>query len=157
MTVMSTPASQQASWRMCGGERAASRVLAAGTGSSVAARGGVLGDQPLEGVAAERRAAAGGEQRRRPGCPAALGEPGAQDRARSGVVSGVIALFAALAVAADVGAGAEVGRLRGVRPVSSEARSPVWMASSSRAWSRRPVQVARSGAASRASISAAVR
>ncbi len=44
-----------------------------------------------------------------------------------------------------------------VRPISSETRSPVWQASSSRAWSRRPSRVARSGAASSASISAAVR
>ncbi len=33
----------------------------------------------------------------------------------------------------------------GVSAVSSEARSPVWAASSSSAWSRRPVQVERSG------------
>ena len=44
-----------------------------------------------------------------------------------------------------------------VRPISSETRSPVWTASSSRAWSRRPVQVVRSGAASSASISGSVR
>ena len=43
------------------------------------------------------------------------------------------------------------------RLVSSVARSPVWQASISRARSRRPVQVARSGAASRAVISSSVR
>ena len=42
-------------------------------------------------------------------------------------------------------------------PVSSETRSPVWTASRSSAWSRRPVQVVRSGAASSASISGSVR
>ena len=41
--------------------------------------------------------------------------------------------------------------------VSSEARSPVWTASSIQAWSRRPVRVDRSGAARRASVSVAVR
>ena len=43
------------------------------------------------------------------------------------------------------------------RPVSSETRIPVWTASSSRAWSRRPVQRDLSGLASSASVSAAVR
>ena len=43
-----------------------------------------------------------------------------------------------------------------VRPVSSEIRSPVCTASSSRAWSRRPVQVLWSQAASRASTSGSV-
>ena len=37
-----------------------------------------------------------------------------------------------------------------VRPVSSETRSPVWLATTSRAWSRRPVQVEVSGAVSSA-------
>ena len=44
-----------------------------------------------------------------------------------------------------------------VSEVSSEARSPVWAASRIRAWSRRPVQVPRSGLASRASSSGSVR
>ncbi len=44
-----------------------------------------------------------------------------------------------------------------VRPISSEARRPVWMVSRSRVWSRRPVQVVVSGLASSASASASVR
>ncbi len=44
-----------------------------------------------------------------------------------------------------------------VRPVSSVTRSPVWQASVSRVRSRRPVQVAWSGAASSAVISGSVR
>ena len=43
-----------------------------------------------------------------------------------------------------------------VSPVSSETRSPARTAVSRRAWSRRPVQVSRSGAASRASASSSV-
>ena len=43
------------------------------------------------------------------------------------------------------------------RPTSSDARSPVWMASSNSAWSRLPVQEFPSGAASNASISSRVR
>ena len=39
------------------------------------------------------------------------------------------------------------------RPMSSDTLSPVWIATNSRARSRRPIQVARSGAASSASIS----
>ena len=42
-------------------------------------------------------------------------------------------------------------------PASSETRSPVWMATARRAWSRRPVHLVRSGAASKASISPVVR
>ncbi len=44
-----------------------------------------------------------------------------------------------------------------VSAVSSEARRPVWAASRSRAWSRRPVQVVGSGLASSASTSSSVR
>jgi len=43
------------------------------------------------------------------------------------------------------------------RPVSSETRRPVWIASSSSVWSRRPIQVVASGAASSALISVSVR
>ena len=42
------------------------------------------------------------------------------------------------------------------RPTSSETRNPVWIAMSSSAWSRRPSQVVRSGAASSALISSRV-
>ena len=44
-----------------------------------------------------------------------------------------------------------------VSVASSDTRSPVWAASSMRAWSRRPCQVPRSGAASSASSSSRVR
>ena len=44
-----------------------------------------------------------------------------------------------------------------VSVVSSDTRSPVWAASRMRAWSRRPCQVPRSGAASSASSSSRVR
>ena len=63
------------------------------------------------------------------------------------------ALLAAFAVGADVRAGAERRRRRSRAPISSETRSPVWMASVSIAWSRRPTQRLRSGASISASDS----
>ena len=89
------------------------------------------------------------------GLPGAFGEPDAQDRdGRLGERRDP--LLSAFPAAADVRAGAEVNVAATLRPVSSEARSPVWIASSSIAWSRRPVQVVRSGAASSALISGSV-
>ena len=87
------------------------------------------------------------------GSPAALGEPGAQDRRGwPGERGGP--LLPALAVAADVRRRLPRWTSLTARPVSSETRSPVWTATVSSAWSRRPVHGRRSGAASRASISA---
>ena len=90
------------------------------------------------------------------GVAGAFGEPGPQGWRRCPAVSGVIRSLRPLPWQATW------RRRRGghraqVRPVSSETRRPVWTASSSRAWSRRPVRVDRSGAASSASISASVR
>ena len=48
-------------------------------GQAACGGGGVPGDEPLDGVAAERPAAAGGEQRVA-GLAGALGEPGAEHR-----------------------------------------------------------------------------
>ena len=72
------------------------------------------------------------------------------------VVSGVILSLRPLPWQATCGPGPRCTSRR-VSPVSSEIRSPVWIVSASMAWSRRPVQVAWSQAASRASISGSVR
>ena len=75
-------------------------------GQTRAAVVGVLGEPALDGVAGEWRAAAGREERVG-GQPAALGEPLAQDRG-GGLGERRDAVFAAFAVAGDVGGGAEV-------------------------------------------------
>ena len=116
--------------------------------------GGVVGEAVFDRVAAERCAAAGREQ-------------------RIGVVTGLV-----VEPAAECGDGvagergdpvlrplpwqatwAPTPRWMSVRvsAVSSEIGSPVWTASSSRAWSRRPVQVVRTQAPSSVSTSASVR
>ena len=86
------------------------------------------------------------------GLPVAFGQPDAQDRDGQGQQRGV-----PFSCGPCPGSARALRRPRTtsaqVRPVSSETRSPVWTASTIRAWSRRPVQVDRSQAASRASIS----
>ncbi len=66
-------------------------------------------------------------------------------------------VLAAFAVTGDVWGGAEVKCRRIGRPVSSETRRPVSIASASIAWSRRPIHVPWSGALSSASTSVSVR
>ena len=99
---------------------------------------------------ARRHLTAPVEPRWRPGSD---GRPGRLTSLRWGS-----AVLAAFAVAADVGAEPEVdAAAEQRRAVCSDTRRPVWMSRTSRAWSRRPIQVLVSGAASRASISAGSR
>ena len=80
-------------------------------GQAACCRGCVLGDEPLDGVAGEPAAGLGGEQRAvRAG--AELGEPGPEHLDGLAGERGC-PVFAALAVAADVRAGAQVGVLAG--------------------------------------------
>ena len=74
-------------------------------------RGCVLGDEPFDGVAGEPAAGPGGEQRA-VGGGAELGEPGPEHPDGLGGERGC-PVFAALAVAADVRAGAQVDVLAG--------------------------------------------
>jgi hypothetical protein len=109
---------------------------------------GVLGDAACHGAAADGGAAAGREQRVA-GASAALNHP---DREHGGGLfpQGRGPLFASFAEAAEVApTPSTTSLLRS--PVSSETRRQVSTATSSRAWSPRPVQVFWSGAASRAS------
>jgi hypothetical protein len=66
------------------------------------------------------------------------------------------AFFAAFAVTADMRPVRE-DHIRALQPDELSHRSPVWMASVKSAWSRRPIQVARSGLSSSATASSRVR
>ena len=105
MTEVSTPALQE---RHGGGvpQRVRGDVLVLDGRAGVRGGGGVLRDEALDGVAGEPAAGLGGEQRAG-GVGAELGEPGPQDLDGLGGEGGGPVL-AALAVAADVRAGAEV-------------------------------------------------
>ena len=114
----------------------------------------VFGEPVLESVAAERfpvRVGNSGVLR----LTGALGQPDAQDGDLPDV-SGVIRCFRPFPMQLTC-APAPRWTSAQRRPISSEARSPVWTARPNSAWSRRPVQVDRSGAASNASISGSVR
>ena len=89
------------------------------------------------------------------GCPATLVDPRAQHLV-VGEVSGVIVPFAPCPKQ-RTWAPASRTTSSDARPTSSVTRKPVWTAKSNRAWSRRPRNVARSGAARRASTSSSVR
>ena len=103
----------------------------------------VLVDQPFDGVAAEPPAADSGEQRVL-GHPVAFFEPDSERLDRLGDQRHG-AFLAVFPDAVEVGASAPLRMSWQRRPVSSETRSPVWIAVSSSAWSRRPAQVVRSG------------
>ena len=117
--------------------------------------GGVFGEAVLERVAAERTAGAGGEQRV-VGFSRRVRAPRRCRTATVCLVSGVMRCLRPLPRQLTCAPVPSRMSLQ-VRPVSSEARSPVWAASRIMAWSRRPIQVARSGASSSASSSGSVR
>ena len=105
MTLVSTPACSSRIAAVCR-STCAVIVLPCSDGQAVGGRVGVVGDAVLDRVAAERPAPTGREQRVG-GLPALLVEPGAQDRDGGRGERGD-PVFAALAVAGDVRAGAEV-------------------------------------------------
>ena len=138
--------------RRCGAARGARPSWSSATGSR-AGGGGVLGDEQRDRVAAERSAAAWLGTAARSGWPS-LSAARRAARRRSVVVSGVARCLRPFPWHR------RARRCRGARPgsagaVSSETRSPVWIARVSSAWSRRPIQRSRSGAASSASTSSA--
>jgi hypothetical protein len=113
----------------------------------------VAGDQSLDGIPAQRPAATAREGRRgRLG--RALAEPLRQNRDRFRAERGD-PLFRPFPSQRTWAPPPRMTSQRR-RPMSSDTLSPVWMPTNSRARSRRPIQVVRSGAASSAATSSAV-